>query len=186
MRMNSRPVRVAVSGALLLTFGSMGLAQTYSLPQQQPVQRLAAEEYPRAQRLDELHTILAHQDHSIDILNAARPDPKGNRKLAVEQLTKARDAVRRIIDEMEGRPTERDVAKDHARDEHIKRAERPATYYGGLIKVEEYIKNDIVVLTRHPADPNHHRGNALKALEDARIAVHGEMDDYHHIHPNER
>ena len=130
MRMNSRPVRFAVGGALLLSFAGTGLAQTYGLPTGQPVQRLAAEEYPRAQRLDELHAILAHQDHSIDILNAARPDPKGNRKLTVEHLTKARDAVQRIVDELEGRGTERDVAKDHERDERIKHEEIPATYYG--------------------------------------------------------
>jgi hypothetical protein len=186
MRMNSRPMRFAVGGTLLLSFAATGLAQNYSLPTGQPVQRLAAEDYPRAQRLDELHEILAHQDHSIDLLNAARPDPKGNRKLAVEQLTKARDAVQRIIAELENRGTERAVDRDHARDERIKHEEKPATYYGGLMRVNEYIKNDTIVLTRHPADPNHHRGNALKALDEARVALHAEMEDYHHVHPDER
>jgi len=186
MRTNSRSMRVVVGGALLVSFSGAGLAQTYTVPNARPLQRLAAEEYPRVQRLEELHAILAHQDHSIDILNAARPDPKGNRKLAVEHLTKARDAVQRIVDEMEGRGTERDVSKDHARDEHVKREEIPANYYGGLTKVAEYIKNDTITLTRHPADPNHHRGNALEALDRARKALQAEMDDYHHLHPNER
>ena len=62
----------------------------------------------------------------------------------------------------------------------------PPRITADLMKVAEYIKNDTITLTRHPADPNHHRGNALKALEDARIALHAEMDDYHHLHPDER
>jgi hypothetical protein len=183
MRMNSRPVRFAVGGALLLSLAGGAFAQT--LPIGQPVQRLT-EEYPREKRLEELHAMISHEDHSIDILNSEQPDPRGNRHRAIEEITHARDAMQRIVDEMEHRGPERDVDRDHRRDEERKHEDKPPTYYGGLIVVHEYLKNDTITLTRHPADPNHHRGNALEAMEKAHKFLEAEMEDYRHIHPDAR
>jgi len=184
MRLLSRSTRFAISGAVMLSLAGGALASQQLAGQ--PVQRLSAEEYPREQRLAELHAILAHEDHSIDILNAEKGEPREHRKLLVEHLQHVRDAVQRIIDEMEHRGGERDVREDHRRDEEVKHEERPATYFGGLVRVQEYIKNDTIVLTRHPADPNHHRGNALEALEKANKEIHQEMEEYQHIHPGSR
>ena len=181
MRLNSRPARLAVGGALMLSLAGGAFAGT--LPQGQPVQRLAAEEYPREKRISELHEIISHEDHSIDILNAEKGEPREHRKVLVEHLQHVRDAAQRILDELEHRGTERDVREDHKRDEDVKHQERPATYFGGLVKVQEYIKNDRIILERHPADPNHHRGNAIEALDKAGKELHVEMEEYQRMHP---
>ena len=183
MRMNSRPVRFALGGALLLSLAGGTFAQT--LPIGQPVQRLA-EEYPREKRLEELHAMISHEDHSIDILNSEQPDPRGNRHRAIEEITHARDRCSGSLMKWSIAAPSRDVDRDHQRDEERKHEDNPPTDYSGLIVVHEYLKNDTITLTRHPADPNHHRGNALEAMEKAHKFLEAEMEDYRHMHPDAR
>lgn len=140
-----------------------------------------AEEMPLSERLDQLQRIIDHEDHSIDILSGEEPDRHGYRRQARENAVKARDAVQRLMDDLQHHDSERDVEAAHRRDREFK-GERPE-YYAGLLKVREYFDHDHDTLSKHPQDREHRRHNAMQFIEDGRAAVQREIDDYLRSHP---
>ena len=129
-----------------------------------------------AQRLNELEDVLAHEDHSVDILNN-QPNPNAF-KGVLNQVTQARDEVQREIDELNQGKTRQDIRTQHQRDTEQKREEKAQrkSSQDGPQTVMLYIQHDQQTLERQQPDKAGHRGNALKHLRQAQKDLQRYLD----------
>ena len=134
--------------------------------------------------VQDLHAILNHEDHRIDILNN-QPADSPQRQELISAVVRARDAVQGVIFAVGGGNQQKDVAAEHARDSTPHR-ERAYGYYEGLTAIQQYLKNDQITLSRQPEDSAHLRTTALQALTQAQSAVQQAMDAYVKAHPTEK
>jgi len=132
-------------------------------------------------RIPELNDAISHLDHSIDDIGAeATSDPL--RQQALDAVTKARDSVRQLVDELVKTDASKDMAADHARDA-AKRSGKTPDYYSSLIQVQEYLHNDHIVIGRQAADPNHLQAATLQLMDQANALVQQQIDAYRKAHP---
>ena len=134
--------------------------------------------------LQDLQKIIPHEDHSIDILTN-QPANSPNRQELLTAIVRARDASQGLISAVGGGNQQKDVAAEHARDASQHR-ERAYGYLEGLQTIQEYLKNDHIILSRQPDDSAHLRATAMQSLEQAQTAVQQAIDAYVKAHPNEK
>lgn len=186
----SQVTKLMVGGGFLgavLVGGSWSIAEGVMPGRQTAVQLADARNDRSPERLQMLQDIVSNLDHSIDILNQEQPDPHGYRHQALTQVTKARDAVQREIDEIQhrGNAKDKDVKENHRRDEEYKKT-MPKADYAGLQTVQLHIQHALDHLAKDPGDKEGHRHNAIQFLKQAQVAVQKEMDDYARTHSRER
>ena len=179
----ARPLTVAcmagfVSAAMIGIPASSGQTSG-AYRQAQALQANRANREDPQQRLSELQDVVSNLDHTIDILATQQPDRKGYRKIALNNATKARDALQREIDELErrGGTKERDVKAAHERDKEGARREAPKDYQSGIQTALTYVQHAEQTLSRQPGDPNGRRANALKFLKTAENALQKEWNE---------
>jgi len=171
--------KAGICGACLGLLAAGGVATAAEpVPANRPAAvRLAAS----PERVAALQDIVSNLDHSIDILGQEIPDAHGNRHQALTQVTKARDAVQREIDEISGhgRAKDRDTKANHERDAEY-RKKMPKEALPGLQTVQLYLQHAEDHLSKDRGEKEQHRKNALTFIRNAQKAVNREIEDLQH------
>jgi hypothetical protein len=134
-----------------------------------------------AQQIAELNDAISHLDHSIDDI-AAQPASDPLRQQTLAGVTKARDTVRQLVDELHGGDATKDQAADHARD--AAHSGKTPDYYTSLVQVQEYLHNDTIVISRQGDDAKHLHEAAIQSMADANKLVQQQVDAYRKTHPS--
>ena len=176
-------------GSIVLGAGIASAQYVTPVPPAQPPRPHQRAADKRPVDVNELRNIVIHMDHSIEILSTEEPDRKGLRKEVLSQIKRARDEVQREVDEMEKKNPHKDVQEQHQHDKAVEPGQKKAVgdqYYPGLVRVQEYLRNDEQTLSREPEDKNNHRKTVLKILRNAQKNIQKEMDEYAASHPGVR
>jgi hypothetical protein len=120
-------------------------------------------------------------DHSIDYVTA-QPTSDPLRQKTLDAVSKARDTVQQLVDELGKKDASKDTLADHTRDTAKHNGKIP-DYYTSLIQVQEYLHNDHIVIGREADDANHLHAAALAAMDQANVLVQQQIDAYRKAHP---
>lgn len=137
---------------------------------------------PREIRVNDLETLVNNLNRSIDILSTETPDKEGSRGRALQNATKARDAIQRELNEVQRQPTDKEVEALHQRDRQARKA-LPDEYWPGLQQVTQYLQNAQQTLMQERNDPKERRQHALEFLQTAMEDVDKEKAEYVRAHP---
>lgn len=132
--------------------------------------------------VNDLQTSVNNLNRSIDILSTESPDKSGSRQRALQNATKARDAIQREINEAQRQPADKGIEALHQRDQQARKA-TPNEYYPGLQQVLQNLQQAQTVLSQQRNDSQDRRQHALEFLQAATADVQKEMADYVKAHP---
>ena len=141
----------------------------------------------RTQRLERLQGVLANENQVIDLLAVNEPAPanKNGQRPMLQSATKARDAIQRLINDVQGHSGDEGVQADHQRDRQAARKAQPAgDHYTYLMQVRQLLDQNANALAQDPGQKNVHHQNALKLIQETRAPLQSEIDAYVRAHPN--
>jgi len=166
MKLSVRTAVVSAS-ALLLGIAPMVMAQ-------------GAPKESKSQRLAQLRDALKHSEDTMAIIETLKGGPE--RKQELDAARKARNAVQRLINQIEGRGEDAGIFSDNKRVS----AERPdlaMDYYPALKTLKQDLELDYNILERDPGKQNDHRKNAMKFINDVHGPIVKELAEYERTHP---
>ena len=109
---------------------------------------------------------------------------KTQRKPLVDNVTKARNATLRYINDLEGRDPETGIEAATTADKTAaKKVQRTQDRYDALMQARQLLEQDYTTLSQESGAKNAHHANALKFLQQARTPLQQEIDAYTSAHP---
>lgn len=141
-----------------------------------------------AANAQDLEQVIPHLDHSIDMTNAMTADTANVKQKTLDALVAARDTVRQMLGQAQGRTAAdlaKDVENDRARDA-AKRNDNRETGYQALVRIQQYLRNDHIILARQPDDAGQLKAKSLNYIEQAQGAIQQEIDAYLKAHPEQK
>src|ERR1700722_15683806 len=93
----------------------------------------------KAERLEQLHLVLTHSNETIDTLECLKTGPAGEHAQELEAAKKARDAVQRLINQIEGASDSAGIEAAHKRDARNEKNPAP-DYYPAIHQVNENLE----------------------------------------------
>jgi hypothetical protein len=162
--------------------------QTAGQPVQNKNQKQAqnrSQEQSKAQRIDELKTVVANDDKVIQLLQSEEPPTKNKnqRNGLIDSITKSRNATMRYVNDLQGLDPETGVEKEIKSERKAAKNAQPAQdRYTALVQARQLVEQNYNALSQEPRKNNHH-DNALKFLQQARTPLQQEVDAYAAAHP---
>jgi hypothetical protein len=132
--------------------------------------------------VNELQTVVNNLNRTIDILSTETPDTSGNRQRALQNASKARDAIQREINEAQRQATDKEIDALHQRDKQARKL-TANEYYPGLQQAMQYLQNAQQTLMQERNDSKDRRQHALEFLQTAVSDLQKETADYVKAHP---
>jgi len=162
--------------------------QATAQPAAAPVAGQSGSGTANASRAQDLEQIIPHLDHSIDMTNAMPADNTNQKQQTLDALVSARNTVRQLLGQAQGR-TAADLAKDAENDrarDATKRTDNRETGYQALVRIQQYIHNDHIILSRQSDDSGQLKTKALNYLDQAQASVQRQIDTYLKAHPDQK
>ena len=139
----------------------------------------------KAQRIEELKTVVANDDRIIQLLQSEEPPAKtkNQRNSLIDSMTKSRNASMRYVNDLQGLDPETGIQKENQSERKAAKNVQPAQdRYTALLQARQLADQNYNILSQEPKGNNHH-ANAIKFLQQARTPLVQEVDAYAAAHP---
>jgi hypothetical protein len=165
-----RPAAYALSVFAILLVASPSFAQ-------------APQKETKAVRLEHLQTALANQNKVIDLLSLDKTNSARQHKQEFDTAAHARDAILRLINNVEGRDENAGIDKAHNRDKQAAKSAVTVDYPTALQQMKQLLEENYNILSQDPGKNNDHRKNALKYIDEVHKVIVPELEQYERTHP---
>lgn len=134
-------------------------------------------------RIEQLKLALTKSDHAVDTLESIKGDSAGQHTQEVEAAKKSRNALQRMINELEGRDPNAGLAKVGERDARVAKTAATTDVYSAMKQARQDLEDSYGILKKDPGVNNPQHKNAIKFLDEAHKPLVTEIEAYERAHP---